>query len=189
MSPNNSGSRTGGAAGGPLASARMTPTLTYQPMPSNHAARQSVASPEDLTELLRLAVVYSAKQLLIAIPPSSRSGPETQFLSDCARGRRTPSTETLSALMALQARGSDKHLFSEQMRAIEIKLAPVQAVDFYDLNEAEQPIDAAADMIQLQAARDKSRTRLQQIAEIGPQVIAAWRRLTDAANHALARAH
>lgn len=152
----------------------------------NHHDADRVVRRDELERLLRLAVQRVARQLQVAVPPSKRSPAESVLLKDCARVelRRTVSPETLAQLLEIGSRAETPHFLSEAIRQIEVGIAPVVPVDVFDASEAEQELDASLDMAQLKL-RDKSPARLQQIAEIGPRVIASVRRLVDAANRAL----
>lgn len=190
MSPNNSGSRIGEVAGG--ARAGRIQRINYEaPMSNNHAE----ASPVDMTQRLaerarfiRGAMVVSARQLMVLLPPSQRSADETMKLKDMARDRCAVTDENMAFVMVLQDRVASNGL-SENLRGVEVRgRAELARECIYDLSESEQPVDAEADLLQLKLARDKSPARLQQIVEVGPRIIAAWRRMVDVAHCQLGRA-
>lgn len=177
--------RTGEVAGGALG--RMTRISYPAPSMHNHNDTSPVARTEELTNLLRLSIVSTGKQLLLETIPD-RTESERNFLNDCARGRRVVSDETVRQLMAIQRRVDGcRHLFSEAMRGMELGLVPVAAECALDVSEQEQPIDAALDMAQIQAARDMaSPARWQQVVDLGRRQIEVTRRLVDAACRQLA---
>lgn len=173
--------RTGEVAGGALG--RMTRISYPAPSMHNHNDTSTVARTEELTNLLRLSIVATGKQLLLLDIPD-RSESERNFLNDCARGRRAVSDETVRQVMAIQRRvESARHLFSESMRAIELGIAPISTECALDVSENEHGPDAELDKAQLQVARDEqSVTRWQQVREAGLRQMNALRRLVDAAN-------
>lgn len=181
MAAIRSGSRTGDVAGGPRVDG-MTPTLAYRPMPSNPTEAELRDRTQERTELLRTAVNYTARQLLMAVPPMLRSKAEAQLLYDCVKGRRGASDATLVALMDIQARAdvAHAHTLSEQIRALELRGRSRSVPCVFEASEAEQAHDAELDLAQLAAARHKTPTYWQAVREKAIAHMAALRALIDA---------
>lgn len=176
--PTRSGSRSAIGAGGARAFIAPTqytmPAISYQSHAETLAARRA-----EFRELVQAA----ARNLR----PYARTTREQSVCDEAARGHSL-SIDGLAILCDLVARSERPFALEELIRGQVLRARTAEpATDVYDLNEAEQVVDAEADLIQMQAAREKCRTRLQQLTEVGPRMIAMWRRLTDAAHHALAR--
>lgn len=94
-------------------------------MQSNPIETELRERTEERTALLRAAVNYTARQLLMVVPPMRRTKAESQLLYDCVKGRRSATDATLAALMDIQARTeATAHLLSDQLKAIEAATAP-----------------------------------------------------------------
>ena len=156
---------------------------------SNHNAQQNVDTTEraaELAQLLRSAMNYSARQILVALPPAKRSQSESMFLQDCARDRRAVSDENLATLLVLQGR-ADVHALSENIRALEVRCAASQPRCVFDASEQEQAANEALNLAQLKAHREKTRTAWEAAREYVQRQIDASRVLLDSIHHTLAR--
>lgn len=159
-------------------------------MQGNHNGAQNVDTAQRLAErarLIRSAMNYSARQLLIALPPAQRTESESQKLKDMDRDRCAVNAENLAFVMALQDR-AEAHFLSDNLRGVEVRgRADLARECIHDVSELEQVVDAEADAIQLKFAREKSAARLMSLRDVAPRMAAIWRRLGDIANHQLAR--
>lgn len=171
---------SGGVVGGGGRGSFIAPrTCTYQPMQHNPTESEKRERTEELAALLRAAVNYTARQLLMSVPPMQRSKAETQALYDCTKDRRAPSDTTLALLLTIQARAENGHVLSEQIRVLELQGRAAAPCPF-EASEAEQVHDAALDVAQLRAAREKSPTYWQAVREKAIAHMAALRHLIDA---------
>lgn len=160
----------------------MKPTLTYTPMSGNHNGAQNVATTEraaELARLLRSAMNYSARQLLIELPPAKRSESESMFLKDCARDRRAVSDENLATLLVLQGR-ADLHALSNNIRELEVRVAaqsqscPVQSL--LEETEAQGQADVAQHQFVYERTPVRARALMEKLEDHGRRI----RRAMDA---------
>lgn len=175
MTAHNSGSAIG--AGGPRAG--MTQTSRFQPPMVNQLEASPLARTADLPEMLRLAVIHVAKQLLLDVHHAKRTESESQFLSDCARGRRAASEDTLSRLLIIQGRTDSGYAISEAFRAIEIRTAPIAPPCPLESSRLEEATNGPLNIAQQLAHEERTPTRWQAVVEYGTKQLHATRRLID----------
>lgn len=184
MSPSRSKSesyRTPAADGGALA---FIPQQSQSPaMSSNQNNTPSLAVRRaEFEAMLQAAVEVTAGQIKTDLPPSLRSADESQFIFDCARGRRAASRETLAMLLALQARGESRtrHLLSDSIRLVEAKTAP-SPICVFEASEREEATNGPLNIAQQVAAKEKSPTRWAQVRDFALVQVHATLQLVDAA--------
>lgn len=181
MSATRSGSRTDTSMVGACNRLAYQRTSQLPMSSSNPTASEIRERTEERAALLRAAVNYTARQLLLSVPPMQRSKAESQMLYDCTKDRRAATAETLAALMAIQARAdaTHRHILSEQIRALELQGREPLALCPLEANEREQVLDAELDAAQLAAARHKAPTYWQAVREKAIAHKAALRHLID----------
>jgi hypothetical protein len=150
-------------------------------------ARTPERNPQQIEDALRDGVAAFAAKLLDVIPPERRSGPESHKLTDIKRKRQHATPENMAFLLWMARRTNEPIcLLSECVRLYEVEAAAAP-ICFYDLMEQETELEGSVNLVQAKAIRTKSRAYLMQLTELGPQMIAVWRRITDRAHHELAR--
>lgn len=137
---------------------------------------------EDRTKFLRAAVVYTARQLLVAVPPSMRSKAESQALYDCTKERRAFSDDTVALLIDLQKRADAerRHVLSEQIRALEVAAVPAPAECLVQVGLKVEEADVALDNARTMYATEKTPVRASYMRECAIRLMAAARVLIDA---------
>jgi hypothetical protein len=149
---------------------------------SNHRSTPVMARSEEVAKALDLAIVNMARQVFLAVPVDRRTKSDTQFLSDCIRGRRCASGDTLARLLSLAGQADTPvHSLSDAIRAVEVRMCAAKPICAFEASQSETIAQGQLDQAQMLAVHEDVPVRWIAVAEVGRTHMDALRRVVDAA--------